>query len=203
MRGVTTDPLPVQRPRPPVMSAGASGTGRHFAAQAADMLFTSSPDLDQTAGIIATVKQDAAALGRETDVFIQTHIICKPTRREAEEFYHYFAEEHADHDALEYFRRQRGIATSRGTKAGDLPYGKPNRFTMGTDKAYAGLFPGVTPLLGSPDDVVWHMQQLNARGVSGSALALLNYLDEMPYFVEEVLPRMEKAGLRQPFQGNS
>lgn len=44
---------------------------------------------------------------------------------------------------------------------------------------------------------------MNARGVSGSALALLNYLDEMPYFVEEVLPRMEKAGLRQPFQGNS
>ncbi len=203
LKGVTTDPLPVQRPRPPVMSAGASGTGRQFAAQAADMLFTSSPDLEQTAGIVGTVKDDAAALGRETDVYIQTQIICKPTRREAEEFYHYFAEEHADRDALEYFRRQRGVAPSRGTKPGELPYAKPNRFTMGTNKAYAGLFPGITPLLGSPDDVVGHMQQLNAKGVSGSALVFLNYLDEMPYFVQEVLPRMEKAGLRQPFRRNS
>ena len=180
-----------------------SGTDRQFAAQAADMLFTSSPDLEQTAGIVGTVKDDAAALGRETDVYIQTQIICKPTRREAEEFYHYFAEEHADRDALEYFRRQRGVAPSRGTKPGELPYAKPNRFTMGTNKAYAGLFPGITPLLGSPDDVVGHMQQLNAKGVSGSALVFLNYLDEMPYFVQEVLPRMEKAGLRQPFRRNS
>lgn len=200
LKGVATDPLPVQRPRPPVMSAGASGTGRQFAAQAADMLFTSSPDLEQTSRIVANVKADAAALGRETDVFIQTHIICKPTRKQAEEFYHYFAEEHADHDALEYFRRQRKSTPSKGTLMGELPDAKPNRFTMGTDKAYAGLFPGITPLLGSPDDVVAHMLQLNAMGVSGSALVFLNYLAEMPYFVEEVLPRMERAGLRQPFR---
>jgi len=203
LKGVVTDPLPVQRPRPAVMSAGASGTGRQFGAQAADMLFTASPDLEQVAGIVATVKGDAARVGRETDVFIQTQIICKPTRREAEEFYHYFAEEHADRDALEYFRRQRGSTPSKGVRAGELPYAKPNRFTMGTNNAYAGLFPGMTPLLGTPDDVVRHMQELNTRGVSGSALVFLNYLDEMPYFVQEVLPRMEKAGLRQPFRGNA
>jgi FMNH2-dependent dimethyl sulfone monooxygenase len=200
LRGVTTNPLPVQRPRPPVMSAGASGTGRQFAAQAADMLFTASPDLEQTARVVNAVKADAAAHGRETDVYIQTQIICKPSRREADDFYHYFAEQHADHDALAYFRRQRGTTPSRDVKAGELPYATPKRFTMGTEKAYAGLFPGITPLLGSPDDVVDHMRQLNAMGVSGSALVFLNYLDEMPYFVDEVLPRMERAGLRRPFR---
>jgi len=30
----------------------------------------------------------------------------------------------------------------------------------------------------------------------GSALVFLNYLQEMPYFVQEVLPRLERAGLR-------
>jgi FMNH2-dependent dimethyl sulfone monooxygenase len=196
LKGVVTDPLPVQRPRPPVMSAGASGAGRQFAAQAADMLFTSSPDLEQTPRIVRTVREDAARLGRETAVYIQTQIICRPTRGEAEDFYRYFAEEHADRDALEYFRRQRLSTLSKDARPGDLPYGKPNRFTMGTDKAYAGLFPGVTPLLGTPDDVVGHMRKLHAAGIAGSALVFLNYLDEMPYFVAEVLPRMVKAGLR-------
>ncbi len=199
LKGVTTDPLPVQLPRPPVMSAGASGTGRQFAAQAADMLFTSSPDLEQTAPMVRKVKEEAAQLNRETDVFIQTQIICKPTRREAEEFYHYFAEEHADLDALEYFRRQRGAVPTKDTKPSEMPYVRRNRFTMGTDKAYAGLFPGITPLLGSPDDVVQHMSQLHAQGLAGSALVFLNYLDELPFFIQEVLPRMERAGLRQPF----
>jgi hypothetical protein len=39
---------------------------------------------------------------------------------------------------------------------------------------------------------------LRATGLSGSALDYLNYLSEMPLFVQEVLPRMERAGLRHP-----
>ena len=40
-----TDPLPYQRPRPVVMSAGVSNKGRDFAAQAADILFTNATEL--------------------------------------------------------------------------------------------------------------------------------------------------------------
>ena len=39
------------------------------------------------------------------------------------------------------------------------------------------------------------------KGAAGSALVFLNYLQELPFFVQEVLPRMEKAGLRQPHHG--
>jgi dimethylsulfone monooxygenase len=198
LKGVVTDPLPLQRPRPPVMSAGSSGTGRQFAAQAADLLFTSSASIEETVNVVRTVKEDAARLGRQTDVYIQTQIICKPTRKEAEEFYRYFAEEHADRDALDYFRRQRSSSLTKGATKEDLSFAKPKRFTMGTENAYPGLFPGMTPLLGSPDDIVGHMKQLSGQGIAGSALVFLNYLDELPYFVEEVLPRMEKAGLRRP-----
>jgi dimethylsulfone monooxygenase len=35
-------------------------------------------------------------------------------------------------------------------------------------------------------------------GVAGSTLVFLNYLDELPYFVTEVLPRLERVGLRGP-----
>ena len=201
LKGVVTDPLPVQRPRPPVMSAGASGTGRHFAAQAADILFTSIPDLDQAPQVVRTVKDDAAKYGHDTDVYIQTQIVCRPARKEAEDYYYYFAEEQADRDALDYFRRQRMSTLSKGSTAAELPYIRPlmNRFTQASGKSYYGMFPGMYPLVGAPDDIVEEMLKLKAAGLSGSALVFLNYLREMPYFVQEVLPRMERAGLRQPF----
>jgi dimethylsulfone monooxygenase len=35
-------------------------------------------------------------------------------------------------------------------------------------------------------------------GLRGIAVSFVNYLDELPYFCAEVLPRLEQAGLRQP-----
>ncbi len=46
MRGLSTDPLPVQK-RPPVMSAAQSGDGQRFAAEIADILFTAMYSFDQ------------------------------------------------------------------------------------------------------------------------------------------------------------
>ena len=118
-----------------------------------------------------------------------------------EEFYYYFAEEHADRDALDYFRHQRLATLSKGANLSELPYTQPlmNRFTRATGKSYSGMFPGMYPLVGAPDNIVAEMTKLSATGIAGSALVFFNYLEEMPYFVQEVLPRMEQAGLRQPF----
>ena len=198
---VATNPLPLQKPRPPIMSAGSSGTGRQFAAIAADMLFTAIPDLEQAPRIVREVKSDAKSHGRETDVFIQTQMVCRPTRQEAEDYYYYFAEEHADRDALAYFRKQRGTTLSKNATVADVPYfhAPKTRFTLATGKNYSGIFPGTYSLVGTPDDIVAELLKLSATGISGSTLIFLNYLTEMPYFVQEVLPRMERAGLRRPF----
>lgn len=197
LRGVVTDPLPVQKPRPPVMSAAASSTGRRFAAEAADLLFTPIPDLADAPKIIGTLKGDAEKCGRSTEVFMQTHFICRPTRKEAEDYYYYFAEEQADEDALAYFFRQR---TATLTKGAELPFMRKrvDRFTQSTGKRYSGLFPSMYPIVGTPDDVVDELVKISATGVAGSTLVFLNYLDELPYFVDEVLPRMQRAGLRGP-----
>ena len=200
LRGVATDPLPVQRPRPPIMSAGISSAGREFAAQAADILFTSLSDLEQAPRLIAGVQQAAAQHGRSTDVYTQTQIVCRSTRKEAEDFYYYFAEEQADEEALAYFRRQKLGNISKASPEVSRHYERQhtNRFTEATGKRYAGLFPGMIAVVGAPDDIVEELQRLKATGISGSALVLFNYLSEMPFFVQEVLPRMERMGLRQP-----
>ena len=93
-----TDPLPYQRPRPPVMSAGVSARGRDFAAQAADILFTNSAELSLGAQVVESARGYAAKYGRNVDVYASCVYICRPTRKEAEDFYYYVAEENADRE---------------------------------------------------------------------------------------------------------
>lgn len=197
LQGLTTNPLTVQKPRPPIMSAGFSHRGRDFAAQAADLLFTSVSNLERAPAIVASVHDYAARHGRHIDVYTSSHIVCRKTRREAEEFYHYFANEKADLAAIAHMRRQKEATVGSDTQKSermDLSTA-PNSRAGGP--TYPGTFPGVYSFVGTPDDIVAEMVQMEAAGLRGAAIAFLNYLDEMPYFLDEVLPRMQRAGLRE------
>ena len=52
------------------------------------------------------------------------------------------------------------------------------------------------PIVGDPDRVAAMLAQLSTAGFDGVGISLVNYLDEFPYLREEVLPRLERAGLR-------
>ena len=55
---------------------------------------------------------------------------------------------------------------------------------------------GGLPLVGDPDSVARDMARLGALGLKGIAVSFVNYLDELPYFCAEVLPRLARSGLR-------
>jgi alkanesulfonate monooxygenase SsuD/methylene tetrahydromethanopterin reductase-like flavin-dependent oxidoreductase (luciferase family) len=180
------------------MSAGFSPKGRDFAAQAADALFTTMTDLEQAPAMLANVVSHAAKHERDLPIYAMGHVVCRPTRREAEEFYYYFAEELADADGQAYYRRQRGTRAG----AGDTTVPRPleNRFMHASGKKYDGAYPGTYPFIGTPDDVASEMSRMSAAGLAGASIAFLDYLKEIPYFLEEVLPRLEKLGLRRPLR---
>lgn len=197
LRGLTTNPLSLQRPRPPIMSAGFSPKGRQFAAQAADLLFTSVSDLERTPAIVKSVQDFAGRHGRKVAVFTTCHIVCRPTRKEAEDFYYYFAEEMADRESLSYIVQQK-----EATAGGDLPKSErpdtnPQANTRKRGRIYAGTFPGCYTIVGTPDDVVDEMTQMSEAGLAGASICFLDYLAAMPYFIQEVLPRLARAGLRE------
>ncbi len=198
LQGLVTDPLPVQRPRPPVMSAAQSGDGQAFAARAADILFTSLQSLDVARDTVTRFKALAATHGRKPDVYVETQFVCKPTCKEALEYAHYYAVEMADPDALAYFARQKARTMSISTKTGDTAADRQLADTLSgaRKQPYPGMFAGMYPVIGSPDDVVEELKKISAIGVAGSTLVFLNYLRELPYFIQEVFPRMERAGLR-------
>ena len=94
------------------------------------------------------------------------HVVCRPTRREAEEFYHYFAEEMADADGQAYYRRQRGPTVKDAT---ETKFARPlvNRFMRASGQRYDGAYPGTYPLVGTPDDIVADMVQMSELGLAG------------------------------------
>jgi alkanesulfonate monooxygenase SsuD/methylene tetrahydromethanopterin reductase-like flavin-dependent oxidoreductase (luciferase family) len=57
---------------------------------------------------------------------------------------------------------------------------------------------GSYPIVGSPDDVAGELAMLSAAGYTGIGTSFVNYLAEFPYFAQEVLPRLERLGLRTP-----
>jgi dimethylsulfone monooxygenase len=197
LKRLQTDPPSLQRPWPVVMSAGFSPRGRDFAAQAADFLFLNVTELDQVPALLANVAGHAVRYGRAIRVFTMGHVVCRPTRAEAEAYYQYFAEEMADTEGQAYYRRNRGTTVADGSGRVARPF--ENRFTRAdTGKRYAGAYPGSYPFVGSPDDVAEEMGRMSATGLAGCTIAFVDYLKEIPYFVQEVLPRLERLGVRLP-----
>jgi alkanesulfonate monooxygenase SsuD/methylene tetrahydromethanopterin reductase-like flavin-dependent oxidoreductase (luciferase family) len=55
---------------------------------------------------------------------------------------------------------------------------------------------GGYPLVGNPEDVANGIKDLQQAGFQGAALIFLNFGDELGFFIDRVLPLLEKAGVR-------
>lgn len=187
LRNVHGAPRPWGGTLPPILNAGSSPDGRDFAARNANFLFTLVIDLDEAAGKVAETKARAAALGRDFEVFTTTYVVCRPTRREAEAFHRYYAEEHADREAADRLMRLHGLYARRYS---------PERMEKFRIRFAGGH--GCLPLIGTPDDIVADLERIAAAGFAGTTIAFVDYVREFPYFRDEVLPRLERKGLRQP-----
>jgi alkanesulfonate monooxygenase SsuD/methylene tetrahydromethanopterin reductase-like flavin-dependent oxidoreductase (luciferase family) len=51
-------------------------------------------------------------------------------------------------------------------------------------------------VVGDPEAVARELARLRAAGLDGLAINFVDYLKELPYFAAEVLPRLERLGLR-------
>ena len=175
---------------PPIMNAAGSGEGRDFAARNADFLFAISVDLDKSKSEVDAIKVNSGKFGRNTGVFTLCHVVCRPTKREAEEYYRYYAHDNVDWGAVDNLMRLQGMhAQSFPTEA---------LKTM-RDRFAAGH--GTYPLVGDPDTIVKEMEKITASGFAGTTLSFVDYVKEFPYFRDEVIPQLEKNGLREKFNG--
>jgi FMNH2-dependent dimethyl sulfone monooxygenase len=189
LKGVRIKPKPVGGVRPLIMNAGASAVGRAFAVRNCDAFFIQASRVsnEETAGNVRKAKDLANEHGRDIDVYTVGGITCRRSRKEAEEYYRHAVVENADFAAIDGLLALKDITPQT---VGTEEFERQRRlYTVG----YSGK-----PIIGGPDDVANALAELSATGLSGIGISFINYLLELPFFCEEVLPRLERLGLRDP-----
>jgi alkanesulfonate monooxygenase SsuD/methylene tetrahydromethanopterin reductase-like flavin-dependent oxidoreductase (luciferase family) len=194
LRGVRAFPKPFGGTRPIIMNAGSSATGQAFALKNCDAYFTANAasrmSLEAAARKVEEIKSQARAFGREIEVFTVGQVVCRPTQREAEDYYRHAMIDNADWGAVDGMLALKDIT----------PYSVPFEEYEKKRRYFAGNAIGGYPYVGTPDRVAEELANVNKAGMRGIAVSFVNYLKELPYFCDEVLPRLARLGVREAVQ---
>jgi len=180
---------------PPVMNAGQSPTGAHFAARYADIAFLSiaeSEPLDVVRAKFASLRRLAhEQYHRQIEIWTSCWVICRPTEAEARRFRDYCILEHGDAGAVDGLPPE--VLPPKDTP--------PEILEQFRIKARAGF--GGLHVVGTPDQVADRMKDIAALGADGIVLSWVNYEEGITTWSREVMPRLEASGLRRPFTLNA
>jgi dimethylsulfone monooxygenase len=190
LRGVRAHPKPYGGTRPIIMNAGSSPAGQAFALRNCDAFFVatagSRTSLDANAKKVAEVKGAAQNLGRGIEIYTVGQVICRPAQIEAEDYYRHAIIENADWGAIDGMLANKNIT----------PLTVPPEEYAAKRRYFAANAIGGYPFVGTPDRVAEALETISRAGVRGIALSFVNYLLELPYFCDEVLPRLVRLGVR-------
>jgi dimethylsulfone monooxygenase len=192
LTGVREKPKPWNNSHPLIMNAAVSDDGRAFGVRNCDALFTATgyafndEALVKAHTEITTLKDAAAAVGREIDVYTNGTLLCRPTHQEAVDYHHYMCVEQADWEAVDNMIRMRGRYNDS----------TPAEIEM-LRKRYATTSGGFA-CIGTPDEIADQLETISRTGFTGIGLTSPHYVNEFHYYTEEILPRLERKGLRVP-----
>ncbi len=185
--GCYSEPKPIQRPYPLLMSAGNSARGQQFAAQHADLNFVIASDIAAAGQIAARGKQLARErYGREMRVFGQAYVVCRETEKEAREFVEDYVQRRGDwqgvHNLLDTLIPNSQSALGAGWES----------FAANLIAGY-----GAIPLVGTAEQIVDGVRQFAAAGLDGITLSWVDYHAGLEQFGEQILPLLRQVGLRR------
>jgi FMNH2-dependent dimethyl sulfone monooxygenase len=190
LKGVRAYPKPYGGTRPIIMNAGSSPVGQAFALRNCDAFFVatagSRTSLEANAKKVAEVQGAARNIGRDIEVFTVGQVICRPSQKEAEEYYRHAIIDNADWGAID------GMLANKSITPKTVP---PDEYEA-KRRYFAANAIGGYPFVGTPDRVAEELATISRAGMRGIALSFVNYLLELPQFCEAVLPRLARLGLR-------
>ena len=182
LKGIQLKPKPFEGDRPLLISAGNSSAGLSFAGRHADCLFTSVREPNELADKVVELQKDRPT--HHAGIYASGHLICRPTRKEADEYYNYIVYEMGDWDAAEHTV---AIRTRGGSTSGEKLAKMKEVIISGT---------GTHCVRGDYDEVAKQFNFLSECGIDGMAIGLVNYIDDFTALRDEILPRLQRLGLR-------
>lgn len=177
-------PKPHQDPNPVLLNAGNSASGIEFSARNVDVNFASLDTLENIKAYTEKVRAKARdEYQRKIDVMTYGLVVCRDTEKEAKAAFQHVLDE-GDYDGAGNVIK---IAMSGASQSFEHAQELSERFVAGW---------GGYPLVGTPEQVVEGMKELNDNGMGGMIMGLIDPLEELPMFNEQILPLMKEAGLR-------
>ncbi len=182
------EPKPVQRPRPPIMSAGVSPAGRRFAAKQADMNFILAPSLDAARETAHDVRRTAREdYGRDVEVWGNAAVFCRATQAEANDYYQHVI--HGCGDLVAAGNLLDTFTAESGSQSTDPALREA--YLRNMMAGYSGF-----PVVGSPGEVIDFLRRMADCGLAGTTLSWPDYADGYMWLEREILPALEACGLR-------
>jgi alkanesulfonate monooxygenase SsuD/methylene tetrahydromethanopterin reductase-like flavin-dependent oxidoreductase (luciferase family) len=172
--------------RPVLVNATGSEAGIAFAARYSDIVFITSPGgahidsaLQTLPAHIANIKAAAAREGRKVRTVINPVIVSRDTEPEANDYADAIAR-HAIKGAFGGFDSDAHAWRGRQDAS---------------HKQGLGLG-GNIEIVGTPEQVVEQLAALKKAGIDGVQLGFYDFLPDLEYFGERILPLLKQAGLR-------
>jgi alkanesulfonate monooxygenase SsuD/methylene tetrahydromethanopterin reductase-like flavin-dependent oxidoreductase (luciferase family) len=185
LRRAISKPKPYNRELPFIISAGHSAKGRAFALRHAHALFTSISELETAPDELRMARAEVAD-GATIPIYGSSHLVARATRKEADEWYHHLVYELGDWTGVRESLEERGARRTR-------PYASLDRLA---ERVISGV--GTFLVKGSYDDAAATYKALYDAGFNGMAVGMIDYAEQFLTFRDEILPRLERLGLRQP-----
>jgi FMN-dependent oxidoreductase (nitrilotriacetate monooxygenase family) len=203
---------------PVVFQAGASSRGRRFAGRHAEAIFTSGPTIGVIAPLVAGLREELEAAGRERDdarVYTMATAIVDATsagaRAKHDELRAYGSDEAAlvllsgwtgldlsghDLDAPLTGGNEDAIQSAATVFLGSNPDGKP--WTLRDITAWAGVGGRGPVFVGSPSEVADEMQHwIDVADVDGFNLAYAITPGTFEDVVEHLVPELQRRGVHR------
>jgi FMNH2-dependent dimethyl sulfone monooxygenase len=176
--------------RPVLLNAGRSPRGREFAAKNCDIAFVSAhnPAPGALKKQVEEYRNEARTkFGREIQIWMSAYVVLRDTMDEAKAYAHEYIVVQGDDAAVQNIINHNAIDTKT------MPPEAVEKLAYGLKAGFAGY-----PLVGDADHIAGLFAQLSEAGVDGFLLTWLDYEGGLNRFGQEVLPRLERLGLRLP-----
>ena len=184
LKSVQGDPKPIQ-PRPVLVNAGGSPTGIEFSARHADFNFTGFNTEEHATEYVKKIQSQAwSNHKRKIGMLTTLVVVCRDTEEEARAAYQSILD-NGDRVAVDNYTASLGINLADFDEVMRKEY---------LEKFIAGA--GSTPLVGTPEQVVEGFASVKKAGIDGVLIGLIDYVEELKYFEERVMPLMKQKGLR-------
>jgi alkanesulfonate monooxygenase SsuD/methylene tetrahydromethanopterin reductase-like flavin-dependent oxidoreductase (luciferase family) len=176
----SSDPKLYKKRKLNTISAAFSKKGREFALRNCNSLITIFSNCNSLKNQCLSLKKKAKKkYKKKFKIYGLAHIVCKKNDQEAAKFYNNYTKKKADVSAINNFIKT--LSRGKSNIISELQEDQIQKMAGGI---------GSYPIIGSPSTVIKKIKEIKNTGIDGIAISFLNFKDELPFFLKNVLKKI-------------